>query len=1089
MKKFTSRVFFALMLCMTATVFAQNVQQAVQQQVNELLQKNQISSADAEWVIKDQHTSRTSGVQHVYYRQIISGIEVFGSESSVHLMANGDVLKANTKFMNSQRLKGISAATPTLTPAQAVQSAATHFNYVVTEALTEVSSMNNAARETVLSDGGISLRDIPARLVYHLNENKELRLSWDIAIQATSGHEWWNVFVDAETGAILSQASWMSTCNLEHEHGEHPLNYNTNLYDMPNYGAEEESAPAISVAANTYEVFPMPVESPYYTTPQGTRTIVTDPAHPTASPFGWHDTDGSAGAEFTVTEGNNTDTYENGDNTGYQADGGATLDFVGFPFDMDFSAANQYEDASLTNLFYWTNVCHDVKYIYGFDEASGNFQVNNYGNGGVGGDSVDAECQDGAGTCNATMGTPPDGGSPNMSMFTCGDKDGSFDNLVIVHEYSHGTSNRLTGGPSNVSCLNNSEQMGEGWSDYYGVVLTIEPGDAGTDSRGVGTYLFDQGAGGPGIRPFPYSTDLGVNPQTYGDIGSLAIPHGVGSVWCTTLWEVTWALIDEHGYDPDFYNFTGDVTQDAGNIQALALVTEAMKLQPCSPGFVDGRDAIFAADVALYGGANECLLWDAFAKRGLGFGADQGSSGSTTDGTESFDSPVPALSTAEEVCVGQGVQTYGGGTPSGGVYSGPGVTDNGDGLTYDFDPAAAGIGVHTITYDVTTACASGGATDTIEVTDDIPEIICQDHTLELDANGEATLEIQDVVANLIPGGLAIDQSGTFAPIDISGTGTTVALGDDAVSGALPIGFDFYFIDANYTNFYISSNGFITFDAGSDDGCCSGDPIPTAGNVDNYIALVWEDLDPDGGADGTIRYETVGTAPDRILVMEYDDVPYWNAPASRVTTQVQLHEGTNRIEIHSTNIPADGNATQGVEDATGSFGIPTPGRNSQSWSTTNDYVAWYYADPTAPANCESATNITLSQSDFTCADLGDVTVTVTITDGDGNTATCDAVVTVTDPLGVCVAGVNDNILDQLVGLFPNPTSGQVTLVNNSNLNLETAIITDVNGRTIQQIDLSDAGTSTNISLDRLASGLYFVQINTEDSSTVKRIVKQ
>ncbi len=1083
------RVFLALLMCVSVSAFAQNVQQAVDQQVNKLLQQNEISAQDTEWVIKDQHTSRTSGVHHVYYRQVINEIEVLGSESSVHLMSNGAVLKANSKFINTQKVKDIASATPTLTPAQAVQSAASHFNYTITEALTEISSLNNPARETVLSGAGVSLRDIPARLVYHTTEGKKLRLAWDIAIYSITGTEAWNVFVDAQTGEIMSQVSWMSSCNFDHDHGEHPLNYNENLYDIPNYGEEVEEAP-VAVAANTYEVFPVPVESPYYTTPEGTRTVVTDPANPIASPFGWHDTDGVAGPEFTVTEGNNTDTFENGDNVGYQVDGGATLDFVGYPFGIDFSAANQYEDASLTNLFYWTNVCHDIKYIYGFDEASGNFQVNNYGNGGVGNDPVEAECQDGAGSCNATMFTPADGSRPAMSMFTCGDKDGSFDNLVIVHEYAHGTTNRLTGGPSNVGCLGNSEQMGEGWSDYYGVVFTIEPGDTGADSRGVGTYLFDQGAGGPGIRPFPYSTDFGTNPQTYGDIGSLAIPHGVGSVWCTILWEVTWALIDEHGYDPDFYNFTGDVNVDAGNIQALALVTEALKLQPCSPGFVDGRDAIFAADVALYGGANECLLWDAFAARGLGASADQGSSGSTTDGTESFDSPVPAIDTAETVCEGQGVQTYGGGTPVGGVYSGPGVTDNGDGLTYDFDPAVAGVGTHTISYDVTTACASGAATDTIEVTDDIPEIICQDHTLELDANGEATLEIADVVANLIPGGLAIDQSGTFNPIDISGTGTVVNLGDDAVSDALPIGFDFYFIDATYTDFYISSNGFISFQPG-DNGCCTGAPIPTAGGVDNYIALAWEDLDPNGGSDGTIRYETIGTAPDRILVMEYDNVPFWpGGGAPTVTSQVQLYEGTNRIEIHSTDVQNDGGSTtQGVEDATGAFGIATPGRNSQAWTASNDYVAFYYADPTAPENCETATNITLSQSDFTCLDFGANTVTVTITDANGNTASCDAIVTVTDPLDVCELGVNDSVLDRLVGLFPNPTSGQLTLVNNSNLNLENAIVTDVNGRTIQQIDLSDAGTTTNISLDRLASGLYFVQINTEDSSTVKRIVKQ
>lgn len=1091
MRKFTMLAFCMVLLCLTATVNAQNVQQTIDQQLSELLQTNKISTQDTEWVIKNEHTSRTSGVHHVYYRQVINGIEVFGSESSVHIASNGDVIKANTQFINTEKVKGITAATPSISAIEAVQSAANHFSYTITEGISVISSLGDTAQEKMLSDGGISLSDIPARLVYRMDENKELRLSWDLSIEETSQLNWWSVRVDATTGTILDQINWTRSCSMGHSHthdGE--LNYNINLFDIPNYDAKLVAAGSNAVdnlSANTYQSFPIPEESPYFSTPAGTPTDVGDPALALASPFGWHDTDGVAGAESTLTTGNNVDAYEDGDNPGFRPDGGATLDFVGFPFDMDYSGATQYEAASITNLFFWSNLQHDIQYVYGFDEASGNFQSNNYGNGGLGGDWCRSEGQDGSGTCNANMSTPPDGSMPRMQMYVCGDKDGDFDNLVIAHEYAHGTSNRLTGGGGNVGCLNNSEQMGEGWSDWYGIVLTIEPGDAGTDSRGVGTYLLDQGPGGPGIRPNPYSTDLAVNPTTYGDIGGLAVPHGVGYAWCTMLWEVTWALIDEHGFDGDVYNFTGDVTQDAGNIQALALVTEGMKLQVCSPGFVDGRDAILAADVAIYGGANECLIWDAFAKRGLGFNADQGSSGSTTDGTESFDSPVPAISTAEEVCVGQGVQTFGGGTPTGGVYSGPGVTDDGNGTSYTFDPAAAGVGTHTITYDVTTACATGAATDTLEVTDDIPEVVCQDHTLELDASGQATLEIEDVVANLNPGGIAVDQTGTFAPIDITATGTTVSLGDDATSGALPVGFDFFFFDTTYTQFYISSNGFIFFDAGTDDGCCTGGTIPNGGDgINNIIAFAWEDINPSAG--GTIRYETVGTAPDRILVMEFDDVPFFGT-SDGVTSQVHLWENSGRIEIHSTAIPANGNVTQGVENSDGSAGIATPGRNSQVWTATDDYVAFFYEPGSPPDNCGTATNITLSQSDFDCTDLGDTTITVTITDANGNTADCTAVVTVTDPLGVCVAGVNDNVLDQLVGLFPNPTSGQVTLVNNSNLALEKATITDVNGRIIQQIDLTDSGDTTTLSLDRLASGLYFVQINTGDSSTVKRIVKQ
>ncbi len=1092
MRKLTTRIFSGLMLLASATLFAQNAQQAVSQQVNELLQKNKITAQDAEWVINDQHTSRTSGVHHVYYRQVINGLQVIGSESSVHIASNGEVIKTSNSFLNSGKLKGIASATPSITATQAVESAANHFNYVITEAITEISALNDIAQSKVLSDGGISLRDIPVKLIYHVNDANELRLTWDLSIQAVTAQEWWNVFVDAQTGAIVSQVSWMSSCNFEHEHGaDEGLNYHANLYDIPNYGKEVvESAPA-SMAANTYEVFPIPQESPYFSTPAGTPTVVTDPANATASPFGWHDTDGVAGPEFTTTEGNNVNAFEDGDNVGFQPDGGATLDFVGFPFDIEYTNATQFEDASITNLFYWSNLCHDIKYIYGFDEASGNFQVNNYGNGGVGGDSCNSHGQSGI-VCNAFMGTPPDGQSPDLTMFVCnnngGFRDGDFDNLVVVHEYGHGTSIRLTGGAGNVGCLNNTEQMGEGWSDWYGIVFTIEPGDTGPDSRGVGTYLLNEGPGGPGVRPTPYSTDFAINPTTYGDIGGLAVPHGVGYAWSTMLWEMTWDLITEHGFDPDVYNFTGDVTQDAGNIQAIALVTEALKLQPCSPGFVDGRDAILAADAAIYGGANECLIWDAFARRGLGFSADQGSSNSSTDGTEAFDSPVPGLNTAEEVCVGQGVQTYGGGTPVGGVYSGPGVTDNGDGLTYDFDPAAAGIGTHTISYDVASTCATGAATDEIEVTDDIPEVVCQDHTLELDASGQATLEIDDVVANIVPGGIEVDQTGTFAPIDITGTGATVSLGDDDTSGALPIGFDFFFFGNTYTDFFISSNGFLFFDAGTDNGCCVGGTIPNgADGINNIIAFAWEDINPTAG--GTIRYETVGTAPDRKLVMEFDDVPFFGT-TNGVTTQVHLFEDSGIIEIHSTDIPAaDDNTTQGVENGDGTEGIATPGRNAQIWSATDDYVRFFYANGTPPENCGVATDITLSQSEFDCTDLGDTTITVTITDANGNTAECTAVVTVTDPLGVCVAGVNDNILDQQVGLFPNPTSGQVSLVNNSNLQLTVAKVIDVNGRIIQEFDLSEAGNTTSLSLDKLASGLYFVQINTEDSSTVKRIVKQ
>ncbi len=213
--------------------------------------------------------------------------------------------------------------------------------------------------------------------------------------------------------------------------------------------------------------------------------------------------------------------------------------------------------------------------------------------------------------------------------------DGDFDNGVIAHEYGHGITNRLTGGPSRGGCLANGESMSEGWSDFFTLALTHRVGDKGTDKRGIGNFVTSQAIDGNGIRTKPYSTDFSINDFTYSKARTLSVPHGVGSVWCMMIWEMYWAFVDEYGFDPDLSNKT------SGNAQAIQLVIDGLKLQPCSPGFVDGRDAILLADTLNNGGVNSCLIWKAFAKRGLGYGADQGSSDAVgdPDEKESFDLP------------------------------------------------------------------------------------------------------------------------------------------------------------------------------------------------------------------------------------------------------------------------------------------------------------------------------------------------------------------------------------------------------------------------------------------------------------------
>jgi PKD repeat protein len=216
----------------------------------------------------------------------------------------------------------------------------------------------------------------------------------------------------------------------------------------------------------------------------------------------------------------------------------------------------------------------------------------------------------------------------NASSSIAIDIDGSLDNGVIMHEFGHGVSNRLTGPLNNSNCLNNAEQGGEGWSDFFALLFTMKPGDVGTAARGMGTFALGEPTNGGGIRRYPYSTNMNIDPLTYGDIAQSNEAHDIGEIWCSVLWDMTWQLVDSFGFDADWIN--GNTL--AGNQIALDLVIEGMKRQGCSPTFLDARNGILAADDAKYGGVHKCIIWDAFARRGMGKSA-------SAPHVEQFDKP------------------------------------------------------------------------------------------------------------------------------------------------------------------------------------------------------------------------------------------------------------------------------------------------------------------------------------------------------------------------------------------------------------------------------------------------------------------
>ena len=222
--------------------------------------------------------------------------------------------------------------------------------------------------------------------------------------------------------------------------------------------------------------------------------------------------------------------------------------------------------------------------------------------------------------------------------------DGDFDNGIIAHEYGHGISTRLAGGRNNSNCLNNKDQMGEGWSDWFALMMQLKLGDSGASKRGIGTFVSSQATYDLGIRTYVYSTNRALNPMTYAFTNNFQFldkdnieqtsVHGVGSVWATMLWDLTWAYITKYGYNDNKY------TGNGGNNKVMQLVIDGMKLMPCSPTFVTARNALIAADQATTGGKDFCMIWEVFAARGLGVNASAGDGNIGNDQVEDFTRPV-----------------------------------------------------------------------------------------------------------------------------------------------------------------------------------------------------------------------------------------------------------------------------------------------------------------------------------------------------------------------------------------------------------------------------------------------------------------
>lgn len=498
-----------------------------------------------ELVLENEDNDR--GTTFLNYTQTVGGLKVFEGQVQVVVNKNGEVLNVREGFLaDGPPLKRKGGMNETKAIAKAFEHAGRNVfpSFVEVYSRTSATEMSRFANpldlnfEEVLSEQNVVRID------------GESRLAWHVYVEV-GPEEWYEILLDAFTGELL----------LRHNLYVHQAQ-GTVYIEAPDKGARQ----LVSFVGNT--------------------TINTA--------AGWMGTS-------TVTTGNNVEAYldrdannapDNNNTTGLSVGhaSSATQNFT-FPFSTTVDPRTQ-QAAVVTNLFYYNNVMHDFSYNLGFTETARNFQVNNFGRGGTGNDSVRAEAQDGSGTNNANFATPPDGSRPRMQqyLFTSPnpDRDSSVDGDVVFHEYGHGISNRLIGNGSTALSGIQSGAMGEGWSDYWAITIN--------NDGAVGEYVTNNPNG---IRRAAYSVPAAAVHDSYADLGSVSV-HNDGEVWAATLWDLRTQL--------------GAATTDL-------LVLNGMKFTPTRPSFLNARDGILQADQNLNGGANRCAIWTVFARHGMGVSA------------------------------------------------------------------------------------------------------------------------------------------------------------------------------------------------------------------------------------------------------------------------------------------------------------------------------------------------------------------------------------------------------------------------------------------------------------------------------------
>jgi subtilase family serine protease len=557
------------------------------------------------------YVSSTTGLRHVTFAQALDGLPVFGAVITMHIAQDGTVVRVTSSAARGDGRNRAMAVSADRAAAAAAADVSPGSGFVPNRLANPGDGRARFAR-------GPFGRDVLASLEWFAMDGGA-RLAWHVELEPEPGQQFYDMLIDAASGELLLRRNRV----LDADGSGRVMQSNATQAIDPRLPDEMPGVGACPPPLN-HELRDLTI--PF----RDSSTVLFNAGR---------------------LSGNNVHVYRGAPGTEGAL---GTFDGSRWLFDDPFNSAASAETA----LFFALNFAHDFFYDLGFDEAAGNFQVDNLGRGGAAGDPVYGIAR-AAGRNNATFQTAPEGSSPIVSMFLWDgvgcwsqdvdgdgtqDIDGDYDTDIILHEFHHGVSHRL-----NVAFTGNeANAIGEGGSDFFAYSIN---GD---------TTLAEYARPG-GLRA--------VNGKTYDDwlclFGLFCSPHSNGEIWVNTLWDIRQRFrTDQVGG-----------SESAAINESHQLYVDGLKLSPPAPTMLDMRDAMLLADSVRNPGSprsqNFCALWESFAARGMGVNAldtaDNGSSQVTAgytvpSGCNSPPAPqtitiVASTNTATEAGLGQGAFT------------------------------------------------------------------------------------------------------------------------------------------------------------------------------------------------------------------------------------------------------------------------------------------------------------------------------------------------------------------------------------------------------------------------------------------------